>query len=90
MEIDEDMEIWTRTWRHGREHGAIETWGHGIKILRNFEVSREKSKGTQKPRQFFLIRLKLDHCANGSSSLVRLLTKKQTKVILLQDLPICD
>ncbi len=36
------------------------------------------------PRRFFLIRLPFAHCANGSLSFVRLLTKKQMEVICWQ------
>jgi hypothetical protein len=34
MDIDEDMETWTRTWQHGREHGNMfedmETWTRSL------------------------------------------------------------
>ncbi len=57
---------------------------HGIKTLEKFDVIQKKSNGKRKPRQFSLIRLPFAHRANGSSSFVCLLTKKQTEVIHLQ------
>jgi hypothetical protein len=50
---------------------------------RHEDMDMETSNGKWKPRQFFLIRLPFAHRANGSLSFVRLLTKKQKKVIRL-------
>ncbi len=40
--------------------------------------------GKRKPRRFSLNCIPLAHCANGNLLFVRLLTKKQTKVIRLK------
>jgi hypothetical protein len=79
---DGDMEM--ETWKRGdidmetTKHGEMETWRHESM---NKETCRHQ---TDNGRQYFLIRFPFANCANGSSSFVRLLTKKETEVICLQ------
>jgi hypothetical protein len=49
-----------------------------------YRYKQKDENGKWKPRQFSFIRLPLAHNANRSPSFIRLLTKKQTKVIRLQ------
>jgi hypothetical protein len=56
--------------------GDMETWRH-----RHGDIDMEISYGK---RRFSLIRLTFAHRANGSSSFVCVLTKKQTEFISLQ------
>jgi hypothetical protein len=70
------------TWRH--RDGDMETCRHAdMQTCRHEDMDMKTSNGKWKPRQFFLIRLPFTHRANGSLSFVRLLTKKQKKVIRL-------
>jgi hypothetical protein len=64
-----DMEIW--------RHGDMETWRYG-------DMNMETSNRIWKPMRFSIVRLPFAHRASVSLSFVRLLTKKQTEVILLQ------
>jgi hypothetical protein len=72
-EMDMDME----TRRHGHKKW---TWrnGHGDTDKKTWTWNFKKSMGKRKPRRFSLIRFPFAHRANGSSSFVRLLTKKTT------------
>jgi hypothetical protein len=56
----------------------MEKWGH-----RDIETWKHQTEN-RSPGYFPLIRLLFAHCTNGSLSLVRLLTKKQTVAIRLQ------
>ncbi len=94
MEIRKHGDMDTEFWRHGdmemetwkrgdidmetRKHGEMETWRHESM---DKETCRHQ---TDNGRRYFLIRFPFANCANGSSSFVRLLTKKQTEVICLQ------
>jgi hypothetical protein len=94
-----DMETWTwrhgqgnmnKTWTERNRHGDMDrktwTWRNSIQILGNSEVPRKNfmRKRKTEAQAIFLDPFIFAHCANESSSFVRLLTKKQTGVIRLQ------
>ncbi len=95
-----DMETWrhgdTETWRHEVmktwSHEDMETWRPGdMETWRHKVMETSNGKRKWKHRRFSLFYLPCAHCANGSLSFVRLLTKKQMEVIRLKtDLPIYE
>ncbi len=92
-----DMETWT--WKHGdvdNGHGDMDNghgkkYGHGDMDLETGHGGRDietwawrVGHGDMDTRRFFKIHLKVARRANGTLTFVRLLTKKQTKVICVQ------